>query len=573
MPSRTTLKLSLLAGVLLAAACAPAATPGSGGSAQAEPPRAPQTLRMVIRAEPASVAGTVFVATGITTGTQRRLFNAGMALKDANSQYRPYLAETLPQLNTGTWKVTPDGKMETTFRLRPNLTWHDGHALTAADFAFASKVYATPDFGLSKSVPHVYIDEVAATDDRTVVIHWNQPYPDAAQLDTGGLIGLTPLPAHVLQSPYDQQKESFTTHPYWSTEFVGAGPYRIERWEPGAFIDAVAFGGHSLGQPKIDRLHITWNSDFNATLSVLLAGEADIPGDDSIRVEQGLVLEQEWTARNAGTVQYRPQLPRFVQVQHRADFAKPADVRDVRVRRALAHAIDKNTTNETLFQGKAVTTDTLIFPTVSYYSLVDQAATKYPFDLRAAEQLLTSAGYSREADGVFAGPNGRLDLEVRNIQSAQNDAERSIIADTWRKAGFQISEDAFAPSQNSDGQALGTFRSLSITSAQASFQGVNLTEFSKQSISRAETRWTGQNRGGWSNDAYDQAVTAWSTTLDPDERHRLVAQAMKAFTDDLGALPLEFNPGVIAYASAVHGISLVTPDSELTWNIYEWDIR
>src|SRR5207247_2549517 len=140
--------------------------------------------------------------------------------------------------------------------------------------------------------------------------------------------------------------------------------------------------------------------------------------------------------------------------------------------------------------------------------------TKYPFDLRAAEQLLTSAGYSRETDGVFAGPNGRLDFEVRNIQSAQNDAERSIIASTWRKAGFQIEEDAFAPSQNSDGQALGTFRSLSITSAQASFQGVNLVEFSKQSISRPETRWTGQNRGGWSNDAYAQAVIAWTTTLD-----------------------------------------------------------
>src|SRR5207247_5873950 len=138
------------------------------------------------------------------------------------------------------------------------------------------------------------------------------------------------------------------------------------------------FANHLLGQPRIERRHITWNSDFNATLATLLAGEADIPGDDSIRVEQGLVLEREWAAQNAGTVTYRPQLPRFVQVQHRAEYARPQAVRDVRVRRALDYAIDKNTNNESLFNGKAITTDTLIYPSVSYYALIDQAAKKYP---------------------------------------------------------------------------------------------------------------------------------------------------------------------------------------------------
>src|SRR5205823_6609580 len=117
-----------------------------------------------------------------------------------------------------------------------------------------------------------------------------------------------------------------------------------------------------LGQPKIDRLRITWSADFNATLANLLSGEADMPGDDSIRVEQGLVLEREWAARNAGTVLFRPALPRFIQVQHRAEYANPQAVRDVRVRRALAHGIDKGPINEALFQGKGITTDSLIYP-------------------------------------------------------------------------------------------------------------------------------------------------------------------------------------------------------------------
>src|SRR5436309_143291 len=82
-----------------------------------------------------------------------------------------------------------------------------------------------------------------------------------------------------------------------------------------------------------------------------------------IRVEQGLTLEQQWAAREAGTVQYRPQLPRLIQVQHRMEYANPQAVRDARVRRALAHAMDKPAINESLFQGKGLTSDSLIYPT------------------------------------------------------------------------------------------------------------------------------------------------------------------------------------------------------------------
>ena len=72
-----------------------------------------------------------------TSAVQKRLFNASLSLMDSKGTIRPYLAEALPQLNTDTWKVLPDGRMETTYRLRSNLTWHDGQPLAADDFVFA----------------------------------------------------------------------------------------------------------------------------------------------------------------------------------------------------------------------------------------------------------------------------------------------------------------------------------------------------------------------------------------------------------------------------------------------------
>jgi peptide/nickel transport system substrate-binding protein len=383
-----------------------------------------------------------------------------------------------------------------------------------------------------------------------------------------------PLPRHTVQPLFEREPENLPNQPFWTSEYVGAGPYRVETWQPGAFIDAAAFAGHALGQPKIGRLHISWNSDFNATLATLRSGDADMPADDSIRVEQGLQLEQDWKARDVGTVQYRPNLPRIVQVQHRSAYANPAAINDVRVRRALAHAIDKAAINESLFSGKGITSDSLIYPTLDYYALVDRAVAKYPPDLKASEQLMNEAGFSKDGSGLYTQPaGGHLNLEIRNIQSAQNDAERAIIADGWRHAGFEVEENVFTPVQTQDGQTLGTFRALSVTSAVASREGLTLKDYTSNAISGPDTRWLGMNRGGWSSADYDRAATTFYTTLDPDGRHQAVADAIRVLSTDLGFIPLHFNPGVLAYAKGITGPNVKSSDSDFTWNIYEWEYR
>ena len=186
---------------------------------------------------------------------------------------------------------------------------------------------------------------------------------------------------------------------------------------------------------------------------------------------------------------------------------------------------------------------------------------------------MEEAGF-RKTGGTYVNAAGApLNFEVRNIQSAQNDAERTIIADGWRRAGWQTEEDVFTPVQNRDGQVLGTFRSLSITSAAAQREGLNLPDFTSNSVSRPETRWTGQNRGGWSNGEYDRVVQVFVTSLEERDRAEAVANAVRILTEDLGVIPLHFNPGVIAHAAAVHGLNVRAPDAEIAWNIHEWELR
>src|SRR5262249_38139043 len=144
-------------------------------------PQRNATLVMIIRDEPGTLTPKLRVGTTLTDA--KRLFNAGLAINDELQTPHAYLAEALPQLNTDTWRVTSDGHMETTYTLRPNLTWHDGVPLTADDFVFAWQVYTNPgDLPLVTLTPQNQIEDVVALDERTVRIRWRQPYPDAGTL-------------------------------------------------------------------------------------------------------------------------------------------------------------------------------------------------------------------------------------------------------------------------------------------------------------------------------------------------------------------------------------------------------
>ena len=123
------------------------------------------------RIEPSNLAPKVLGTNGPLRNS--RFFNAALTVIDDKGVAQPYLAQNLPQLNADNWRVFPDGRMETTYVLRDNLTWQDGAPLTAEDFTFAYRVYKDRGLGVFIASPQDAMDAVLAPDPRTVVVQWN----------------------------------------------------------------------------------------------------------------------------------------------------------------------------------------------------------------------------------------------------------------------------------------------------------------------------------------------------------------------------------------------------------------
>jgi peptide/nickel transport system substrate-binding protein len=509
----------------------------------------------------------------------KRLFNAALALIDSAGNARADLAETLPQLNTESWRVFPDGRMETTYTLRPNLTWHDGKPLTADDFVFATRVYTAPTLSLFTSEPQDRIERILAPDPRTVVIQWRSVYPDAGALIFGDL---DPLPRHMLEGGFaaledgSMPADAFGNLPFWTTQYVGAGPYRLERWSPGSQFEAEAFAGYALGKPKIDRIVVRIIGDENTVLSTVLASNADFTADFTLRFEHGRVLQREWEPMGKGKVVFKPSGSVAQMVQLRPEYAAHPGQLDARVRRALGHTVDREALNVGLFEGQGYTGGNFVPPTVSYFQDAEAAITKYPFDLRRAEQLMGEAGFRRDRDGFYTTVTGdRFHTDVRVTAGPEFERGQAILIDTWRQAGFDVTGSVLAAAEARDRQARQTFPGMA--SRGGGYQESSLTS---GDIGSAANRWTGDNRGGWSNAEYDRLYEAFATTVDQIERTRLSVQMLKIMSNEVPVYPMylaiQVNTQVAGLTGPVPGTAgfgRLTPGTLPYWNIGEWELR
>src|SRR5205823_5186313 len=134
------------------------------GQSEPRPPRL--RGRSSSHVEPTALSPRPPTTSGITPTGPTMLFSAWLVVFDGQNTPRAQLAERLPELGTPDWQVFPDGQMETTYRLRPDLTWHDGTPLTAEDAVFGWEVFTWPEMGVPMDPPIRLIQGMTAPDAR-----------------------------------------------------------------------------------------------------------------------------------------------------------------------------------------------------------------------------------------------------------------------------------------------------------------------------------------------------------------------------------------------------------------------
>ena len=456
-------------------------------------------------------------------------------------------------------------------RLKPGLTWHDGTPLTADDVAFTRRVnIARFEWGLDQGIAEYReMDEITAPDpgrsSSAGASRSRRPPPPSS----------SPYPRHILEGPLDQgSADAFDSHPYWSNGWVGAGPYKVHRWERGSFIEGVAFDGYALGSPKIKRVRLSWNNDPNVTLTRLLAGDGDIALDGSMRFQQATVLRERWNSASDGTILLNPTSLRYMQYQSRTEYVNPRFMHDVRVRRALMHALDRAGLAETMLEDQSMAADTIPPRTSPSYPQIERVITKYPYDPRRADQLLGEVGFAKAGDGVYASPGS-------DGSGSKCGASPVVPRSRTRRSSptpfpeLRAGHDDPAPSVIAP--RIGRYGQGHLPGTDPEQQYVAARPGARKMAQR-QHRPPGQqldlrNRTGFTDPEYNRLHELWSTTLDRTQANGYLADMMRLLSESVGLFPLYYNFQVVAHTATLRGPQPMTPDSSRYGNIHEWEWR
>lgn len=507
------------------------------------------------------------------------LSSNGLLSTDVEGKPEGRLAASLPSLQNGTLIVLPDGRMQATWPLRPNIKWQDGLPFTADDVVFGWEVATDPAIpGPSNSGAASIlrqIEKVEAPNPLTVLITWKSSFYRAQELPVRTL---WPLPRHLLRTAFDGDKGAFLNLPYWTTDYVHLGPFRLTDFGLGENLVFERFDGYFLGRPKVDRIIFRIIQDPNTLAVNLQAGAVDIAASKTLSYETMKELRDGWARTGEGTVVesgggggFRALIP-----QMHSDRAQPLEVsQDVRVRRGLYFGIDRSALSEALLAGAAGsnTADSFMDQTDPRASIVGQPFARYPYDPARGLNELAAAGWQPGSDGRLVGRAGQqVQLTVRTTSGGNNARELAVVAQFWRQLGIEITEEVLTSGLVSDLEVRAKFTAFEITAVGGGERGEQTLErWDSRIAPTLEGRYVGNNRGSYINSALDRIIDQLKATLDEREQARLLKEGGEILATDLPTLPL-YSPG--AQAAVRRGIVALREDfrgGNLARNAHLWD--
>jgi peptide/nickel transport system substrate-binding protein len=437
------------------------------------------------------------------------IFSSLMTL-DEHLQAVPQLAERIETVDFKSWVVT----------LRRGVKFHDGHELTSADVVYTFRSLLAPGFISPIKGAYRMVRSIDARDRYTVVFSLDEPF--------------VTFPANLVVPPIapDGAGDSFREHP------IGTGPYRFVSYDVDDRLELAAFPDYYGGRPRNDGIIFRFVPDEIMRGLELRKGTMDLVvndiGPDIVhQLEESPTLQ---TVQSPGT-DYQ-----YIGVNLRDPI-----LRDVRVRRALAYAIDREAIVKYLRRGLA-TPAVGIMPPIAWAFEPD--VFQFTHDRVRAKRLLDEAGYP-DPDGDGPGVRFTLSMKVQSIEFSRLQA--AVIQQSLQEVGVRLDIRMYEFATLYADVLKGNFQlfTLQWAGGYAADPDIIRRVFHSQ-----QTPPSGFNRGYFNDPHIDDLIDRATVSTDVTERRRLFSQVQKILAKDVPYISLWNKTNYAVAQRTLTGISL-----------------
>jgi peptide/nickel transport system substrate-binding protein len=472
------------------------------------------------------------IVVGITSGPDN--LDPRFGIDDSSQKIHQLIFDSLLMLDDRLQVVATDGLAErfdnptpTSYvvTLRRGVRFHDGRELTSADVAYTFRGILDPALRSPRRGAFRGVASVDAPDPYTVVFRLTEPFPS--------------LPVNLAAVPIvpDGAGTRFRERP------VGTGPYRFVRYAVDDHVELAAFAAHWRGRPRNEGLVLKVVPDEVMRGLELQKGAMDVVINDvSPDIFHQLERDRRLQTSTGPGVDYQ-----YIGLNLR----DPA-LSDVRVRRALAHAIDRGAIVDHLRRGLATPAHGLL-PQLSWAHKPDVFA--FAHDPARSAALLDEAGYP-DPDGTGPAPRLRLTLKVSNIEF--NRLQSTVIQQDLARIGVALDVRTYE------------FATLFSDVVRSNFQLFTLQwsggaladpDILRRVFHSSQVPPAGFNRGFYQNAEVDALLDAAATTVDPAARLALFGRVQDIVAREVPYISLWHKTNFVIAQRSLEGIRL-TPTAD-----------
>lgn len=516
------------------------------------------SVTIAFNSEPGNLNPMIYATTSDTNVTHM-VFDS-LVIPDEELKMVGSLAES--------WEVSEDNKTYT-FKLNEGIKWHDGEPFTAEDVEFTFTALAHPDYdggAYWRSEPiegaEAYkngeadsISGIEVVDENTIKFTTKETF---APFISGLFVGI--LPKHILGdvNPGEWAKHESNRAP------IGTGPFKFEEWTTGQFIELSKNEDYFKGSPNLDKILVRFG-DANTMLASFISKDVDISTVPVAETPSVASLDYaDIVTQNQLSVYY-------------VGFNSKADhFGDVKVRQALAHAVDKENIAKSILGEYGNVSDD-IFPSSHWSHNPDLPV--YDYDPAKAESLLEEAGYEKNSKGIYE-KDGKPLTFTFEVPTGTKEREQSavLLKQMWEKVGvvaeirsldFPTLVTKLLPQDENGGQ-----REVTAEDYSAYILGFGIEADPDEYRSYFGSSYqppNGYNFVGYSDPEVDELLEKQSQELDFDKRQQYIWEASKILAEDEIWIPLYEQNSPHVANKRVQGFA---PDFRgATFNAKDWSVN
>jgi peptide/nickel transport system substrate-binding protein len=415
---------------------------------------------------------------------------SGLIKVTPEMDYAPDVAER--------WE-TPNDKT-IIFHLNPNAKFQDGRPVTAQDVKWTYDSLMAEGFTSSKKSGYSAVQTIEAPDPKTVIFHLKEPNGGIFDNLTLGIL------------PQNANADAMKMKP------IGAGPYKVVEFKTDESVTLEAFDQWHGGPPKIKNVTVRVIPDATTLVLELTRGTVNfqvnqIPFENVATFEKS---PKHQVIKKPGSVW-----------QYLAFNLRDPMLKKVEVRRAIAHAIDRERIVKDLLRGHGVPSDTMFGE--GHWARATNLPS-YPYDPGKAKQLLDAAGY-KDPDGD--GPQTRFTLNFKTSTDTEANLRAQMIQQMLQQVGVKVEIQSSEFGTFLEDVQKGNFQMYSL-----SRNGIADPDFYYVIFHSRSFPPEGQNRGYYSNPRVDQLIMDGRATFDRAKRKQVYGEIQRIVQEDLPYLSL-----------------------------------